>query len=151
PSLIAQANGMIRIADDDPLVLSGSGPRPALSGSVTFDRFSVLPRYARRELTFNRGSIDLSTATAGEHRTYTLAIGGVDGSLDDGQLSNIKGSLELRDGELAKASLQLDATTIPYRIPGTLDLTVTLSGMVITLDGPTANWKVGGIVTVVDG
>jgi hypothetical protein len=149
PAYVAQANGLIAI--DGQLVLSGTGPRPALSGTLLFDRFSIIPRGVRRELTFNRGNIDLTTETAGDHRTYRFDIDDVNGTLDDGKLSNIYGFLQVRDGELTQASLHIDANSIPFRIPQTLDVALTLSDVSVTLDSPNSNWRVRGIITVVDG
>ncbi|HEY0480157.1 MAG TPA: translocation/assembly module TamB domain-containing protein [Kofleriaceae bacterium] len=149
PSVVAQADGLIDI--DGQLVLSGTGPRPALSGTLVFDRFSIIPRGVRRELTFRSGSIELGTETAGDHRTYTLDIADVGGTLDDGQLSNIHGLLRIRDGDLVQAALGLDANSVPFRIPQTLDLVVSARDVWLTLDAPGANWRVYGTVTVVDG
>ncbi|HEY0986773.1 MAG TPA: translocation/assembly module TamB domain-containing protein [Kofleriaceae bacterium] len=149
PAYVAQANGLIAI--DGQLVLSGTGSQPAVSGTLNFDRFSVIPRGVRRELTFNRGSIDITTEAVADHRTYQLDLDDVTGTLDDGKLSNIYGFLQLRDGELSRASLHLDANSIPFRVPQTLDLSLTLSDISITLDSPGSNWRVRGTVTVVDG
>jgi hypothetical protein len=149
PNLVAQANGLIAI--DGELRLLGSGPRPTLDGTLKFDRFSFIPRGVRRELAFNTGTIEIGTLTAGDHPTYTFDIANVNGTLDDGQLQNIAGSLQVRNGQLVQAGLRLDATSIPFRIPQTLDLVVSASNVSITLDSPTSSWKVLGTVTVVDG
>ena len=149
PNLVAQADGLIDI--DGQLVLSGTGSRPALSGTLAFDRFSIIPRGVRRELMFRSGSLELGTETSGDHRTYTVDIADVSGTLDDGQLSNIHGALRVRDGALVQATLGLDANNIPFRIPQTLDLVVSARDVWLTLDAPGANWKVYGTVTVVDG
>ncbi|TMQ11536.1 MAG: hypothetical protein E6J90_34490 [Deltaproteobacteria bacterium] len=149
PNLVAQADGLIDI--EGQLVLSGTGPRPALAGTLVFDNFSIIPRGVRRELTFRRGNLELGTDTSEQPWTYTLDIAGVNGTLDDGQLSNIAGSLKLRNGELIYASLGLDATSIPFRIPQTLDLVLSASDVRLTLDSPRANWRVTGTVMVVDG
>jgi hypothetical protein len=105
----------------------------------------------RRELSFNTGTVEIGTESTAEHRSYNFDIADVNGALDDGQLSNISGSLRVRDGELAQADLWLDATSIPFRIPQTLDLVLSASGVRLTLDSPTATWKVRGAITVVDG
>jgi len=149
PNLVAQANGLIAI--DGELRLLGSGPRPTLDGTLAFDHFSMIPRGVRRELAFNKGTIDITTDTSGDRRTYKLDIANVGGALDDGKLSNIGGKLQIRNGELVYADLSLDANGIPFRIPQTLDLSVTASRVNITLPNPTSNWKVSGDVTVVDG
>ncbi len=149
PNLVAQANGLVTI--DGQLVLSGTGPRPALSGGLEFDHFSIIPRGGRRELSFNGGSVDIGTETSGDHWTYKFEISDVNGSIDDGQLSNISGLLLVRDGELAQADVWLDANSVPFRIPQTLDLVVSANNVRLTLDGPTSTWRVTGTVTVVDG
>jgi hypothetical protein len=149
PTRVAQANGLIDI--DGQLVLSGTGPAPAVSGTLSFDHFSLIPRGVRRELTFLDGSLDINTEAAGDRRTYTVDIDGVNGTIDDGQLSAISGSLRVRDGELIKASVRLDASSIPFRIPQTLDLVLSARGVAITLDSPAANWKVTGDITLIDG
>jgi hypothetical protein len=149
PQVFAQANGLVEI--DGPLVLSGTGRLPAVTGSLLLDHFSLIPRGVRRELTFTTGSIDITTEASTDHRTYTVALEDVRGSIDDGQLSNIRGSLSVRDGQLAKAWLQVNAAGIPFRIPQTLDLVLTANAVTITLDNPTANWRVTGDITVVDG
>jgi hypothetical protein len=150
PTLVAQADGLIDI--DGQLVLSGTGARPALQGTLAFDNFSVIPRGVRRELTFRRGSLELGSDLVGGRRLYTVDIADVNGTLDDGQLSNITGKLQIRDdGKLMLARLSLDATSIPFRVPQTLDLVLSASDVRLTLDGPNANWKVNGTVTVVDG
>jgi hypothetical protein len=152
PTLVAQASGLIDIDGD--LVLSGTGPRPAVSGLLQFDRdyhVSIIPRGVHRELSFHTGSLDIDTDTSADRRVYKLNIADVAGTLDDGQLSNIAGSLRMRDGELISAKLYLDATGIPFRLPQTLDLVVSATGIQIAFDGPGSNWKVDGTVTVIDG
>ena len=90
----------------------------------------------------HEGAIDLSTD---ERRTYLLEISGVNCTLDDGHLSNIGGSIRLRDGELTQASFHLDATSIPFRLPQTLDLVVSASKRVsvVTAISPRARspWR----------
>ncbi|HEX2687231.1 MAG TPA: translocation/assembly module TamB domain-containing protein [Kofleriaceae bacterium] len=173
PNRVAQANGLLNI--DGQLVLSGNGATPALLGALSFDHFSIIPRGVRRELSFRSGSIeigtlagdarrgsrhivscggetiDVSTGAADDHPTYTLEISEVNGAIDDGQLSNIRGLLHIHDGELVQSDLCLDATSIPFRIPQTLDLVVSASNVELRLDTPTSSWKVTGMVTVVDG
>jgi hypothetical protein len=149
PTVFAQANGLVEI--DGPLVLSGTGSLPAVTGSLLFDHFSLIPRGVRREIVLVGGGIDITTEATGDHRAYEFEIADVRGSIDDGQLSNVNGSLSVRDGQLARASLQLDATSIPFRIPQTLDLVLTATGVTLALDSPTANWKVTGDIAVVDG
>ncbi|HEX7842264.1 MAG TPA: translocation/assembly module TamB domain-containing protein, partial [Kofleriaceae bacterium] len=149
PNLVAQADGLIDI--DGQLVLSGTGPRPELTGTLAFDRFSIIPRGVRRELTFRTGSLELGTEAPGGHRTYTLDIADVSGTLDEGKLSNIGGKLQIQDGALSYAQLRLDATSIPFRIPQTLDLVLSANDVELKLDSPHDNWKVQGTIQVIDG
>lgn len=150
PAKIAQASGAVTIgppscASDDPneaapetcgaLTLTGKGPLPLIDGTLSFggrDGLRIIPRAGlRRELTFDRGSIDIRTdVTPDEHRTYTIDIGDVYGegfgatmSIDQGEVSRIEGQIQLVDGA-PSAHVTLDASNIPMRIPGTLDLTL---------------------------
>ncbi|MGN6110843.1 MAG: hypothetical protein ACTHU0_37420, partial [Kofleriaceae bacterium] len=85
PGLVSSASGLARIDGD--LLLTGTGARPTISGTLVFDpvpacrqgaptapdgtecrpagevqrSFALIPRGVRRELTFTRGSIDLET------------------------------------------------------------------------------------------
>jgi hypothetical protein len=153
PNFVAQADGLIDI--DGQLVLSGKGAEPAVQGTLAFDQFSISPRGVHREIALREGTIDISTTVVtnagGDHRTYALAMSGVHGTLDDGQLSNIAGGLKITDGTLASAQLRIDATSLPYRIPQTLDLVLSVTGMSITYGGPGTNWRVEGGIRVIDG
>jgi hypothetical protein len=151
PTYVAQASGMIKIEADDPLLLSGTGSRPALSGTLTFDRLALLPRGVHRELMFSAGTIDITTDAAGNDLTYNLAVADVAGALDEGRLSDVSGTLRVRNGELVHANLHLDAENIPFRIPQTLDLSLSATDVAISRDGPSAAWRVRGAITVVDG
>jgi hypothetical protein len=149
PAAVSQANGLIAI--EDQLLLSGPGLRPSLSGTLAFDHFSLALRGLHRELAFNTGTVDLTTEATGEHATYALELAGINGALDEGQLSNIAGTLEIRDGQIARARVRLDATSLPFRVPQVLDLVVSATGIEIVRDDPASSWRVGGTITVIDG
>lgn len=157
PDKISQAGGLAAIDGD--LILSGKGKLPLVSGTLVFDTtgtdrpFSLIPRGVRRELSFNRGSIDIETrVSSGNHRTYELAINDVRGSIDgEGSLSNINGKVEFLDNTLSNLAVKLDADNIPFKVPGTLDLV--LSARDISIDKPEgANaLSIGGSVAMIDG
>ncbi|HEX8114222.1 MAG TPA: translocation/assembly module TamB domain-containing protein, partial [Kofleriaceae bacterium] len=150
PNLVAQADGLIDI--DDQLQLTGKGPLPAVQGALLFDKadpLSLIPRGVRRELTFRDGKIEIETSD--EQRTYTIGIAGVEGTIDDGKLTNIRGTLKIQNGDLASASLRLSADSIPFHIPQTLDLLLSASDIRVTLDDKAAPWRVKGTLRVIDG
>ncbi|MDB4963800.1 MAG: hypothetical protein JWP01_3799 [Myxococcales bacterium] len=159
PGLVSQAGGLATIDGD--LILSGKGQLPLVSGSLIFDPpadhtntrpISLIPRGVRRELSFSRGSIDIETTATGTHRTYELVINDLLGSIDgEGTLSNINGTVELRDGVLTSLRASLDADNIPFRIPGTLDLVISARNVELTKPTENANLDVRGNVSIIDG
>jgi hypothetical protein len=168
PSVFAQTDGLIDI--DGALNFTGKGAKPVINGSLLFDHLSAIPRAVHRELTLQShldanddanqyGSLDISTVddaghqldNAGDHPTYKFDIDRLGGTLDDGRLANIGGTLQLRDGEVIKAEVGLDATSIPFRIPGTLDLSISISNAQISLASKDADWQVTGTIAIVDG
>ncbi len=152
PSFVSQADGLIAIDPGDPIILSGDGASPSLSGTLLFDHFSIFPRGVRRELTFASGSIEINTDLgADKNRAYTVTIADVTGALEDGKLSNIGGTFRIKNGAVERASLRLNASSIPFHVPQTLDLTLSASNIELALDAPGAPWRVTGTVSVVDG
>ena len=160
PNAVAAASGLARI--DGALVLSGHGALPQVTGTITFDPaegerpapFTVSPRGARREVALLGGSIDIATKVAGDHHTYTLAIDDnpLTASIDgDGKLENIRGHLTLLDGTTTEAALQLDAENLPFRIPGSLDLTASARDIQIELLPGRAAWSVRGGISIING
>ena len=125
PTIVAQASGLAIIGEDR-LRLYGKGPRPLVAGSVSFEPgqpLSVLARGIHREVSFSRGSLDISTVVTGEHRTIAVAFDGIGGKIDnEGLLERIDGEIQITDGAIAKAQLELDAESIPFNVPETLDL-----------------------------
>lgn len=161
PDLVSQAGGLATIDGD--LILSGTGVLPQISGTLVFDQpavqagqrvrsIALIPRGVRRELAFNHGSIDIETQASGEHRTYTLDINDVRGSIDgEGTLSAINGRIELHDGELTSLRVGLDADNIPMRIPGKLDLVLSARNVEFEKGGPSSNLQISGNVAIIDG
>ena len=177
PSLVSQASGLARIQGD--LLLTGTGPRPTIAGTLVFDPpplcpsnpddrarsdgdcrepgeqprpITVIPRGLRRELAITNGSIDIDTVTANDRRTYTIKVNQVTTTIDgDGTISGIDGQAELRDGALTLLDLSLDAEDIPFRIPGKLDLVLSASNVSIKKANETADFDVGGTITIIDG
>lgn len=159
PDMVSQAGGLAAIDGD--LILSGKGTLPQISGSLVFDPpadgslrpISVLPRGVRREIALTRGSVDIETSLGGGgQRTYTISINGVQASIDgEGQVSGITGQVELRDGVLTSLGIGMDANNIPFRIPGTLDLTIAARDVSLTLASETAPLEVRGNISIIDG
>ena len=155
PDLVSQAGGLATIEGD--LILSGKGTLPLISGTLAFDAgrgrpISVIPRGVRREIALTRGSIDIETVERGANRAYTLDINGLVASIDgEGALTNINGSIELRDGTLTSLRASLDADNIPFRIPGTLDLVVSARDVFLDKQSEQAELEVRGNVSIIDG
>ncbi len=173
PSSVSQASGVATIGDDA-IRLWGKGPRPLIAGSLTFDSaepVAVLPRGVRRELSFSRGAIEIVTCAGNlppeqqdqscrdvavsqtgalDQRVYRLGLSGIGGKIDnEGQLTSVDGSIQVRDGEVAAVSVTVDAESIPFRIPGTLDLVLSLKNIGLELAG--GDWTATGAVSVVSG
>ena len=160
PNAFSAASGLATI--DGSLSLSGHGALPEVNGSVSFDPakdvratpLSVIPRGVRKEIELLGGSIDISTASAGEHRTYTLKIADnpLTASFDgEGKLLNIVGAIVLADGVPVSARLGLDAENIPFRQPGTLDLIVSAKDISLELPAGASAWHARGDVSIVSG
>ena len=166
PGAIAQASGFARI--DGAIELTGAGALPAVHGRVTFSPpekatqrppLSVVPRGVRRELSIIQGSLDLTTDDTGGQRSYVPLVDEnhmlelrIDG---EGRIEKLHGNAHFTDGHLETAEIHLDADNVPFRIPGTLDLTIALND--IELDYQDDTWSAGGpdgtqgTVTIVSG
>lgn len=156
PNAIAQATGLATIGEDR-IRLYGRGARPLIAGSLTFDAaqpLSVLPRGLPHEISFTRGSVDISTIITGDHRTTAFELDEVGGKVDnEGLLERIDGTLELTDSALTKAQLELDADSLAFDKRDVLNLVVSLKGISISLANEqwhVSNGQQGGI-TVVSG
>ncbi|HTL39125.1 MAG TPA: translocation/assembly module TamB domain-containing protein [Kofleriaceae bacterium] len=158
PSKIASATGLARIDG----TLSGEGTLPLIDAQLTFDPeegsraqpIAMVPRGVRRELSMLSGVIDITTRESGTHRTYTVDFR--DNPLtmtidNEGKVDNIRGRIVLTDGKLDFADLSLDAESIPYRVPGTLDLILSAKNVHLELPSATAAWKGSGSIAIVNG
>ncbi len=155
PSVASQATGVATIAEDGPILLSGKGALPLVSGRLTFGGahpIGVTPRGVAHELALTNGTLEVTTTTEGDHRTYDVDIASVYGTVDGaGKLDDITGELILRDGTLAHASVQLSASGVPFKIPGTLELLLSARAVTLDLADERAAWVVGGAVTIQSG
>ena len=182
PSYVSAASGLARIDGD--LMLTGTGPQPAISGTLVFDplprcpadavredgvwttpdgdecrppgeqprAFAIIPRGLRRELAITRGTIDIDSTAAGDHRTYRITLNDLRTTIDgEGSLSAIRGRVELRDGELTRLDVGLNANDIPFRIPGTLDLVVSARNIRIEKASEQEELEIRGNVSIIDG
>jgi hypothetical protein len=160
PNAVAQASGLAHI--DGALSLFGRGALPLVTGNVSFNPdesqrlapFSVSPRGARREVSLLGGSIDIATKLTGDHRTYTLAIDDdpLTASIDgDGKIENIRGHIVLDNGTPTEAAIQLDAENLPFRIPGSLDLTVSARDVELELLPGRSAWSARGSISIISG
>ncbi len=173
PTAVSQASGVATIGDDA-IRLWGKGPRPLIAGSLSFDGdqpVTVLPRGLRHELAFSRGTVEITTCGGnlapadqdpdctgavqgvqvyGDHRAYRIAVSDVGGKYDnEGLITSVSGAVALRDGELSAVDMSLDAENVPFRIPGSLDLVVSMKGIGVSYDGD--QWRARGAVSIVSG
>lgn len=161
PKSVSQASGLARI--DGALTLFGHGTLPQIGGTLTFDPdegekspnpFSLSPRGVSREVNILGGSIDLATRVDGDHRTYSLEIAenpltmSIDG---EGKIENIRGYVNLRDGGLQSARLDLDAENLPYKKADTFDLLFSAKDVSLELPSSTSAWIARGNVSIVSG
>jgi len=157
PGAVAQAGGLATIDGD--LILTGKGLYPLVSGTILFDNagrgrpIAVVPRGVPREIKLERGSLEIETVETGARRTYVIAMNEVGGEIGgEGTLDNIDGRLELRgDGTLTALDVSLDADNVPFRIPGTLDVTLSARGVEIEKHGETGVLAMRGNISVIDG
>jgi len=160
PNAVAQASGLARI--DGALELSGKGPLPQITGTITFDPddtqrqapLSISPRGARHEIALLAGSIDIATKLVGDHRTYSLAVDSdpITASIDgDGKLDDIRGHVVIDNGVPLEATIDLDAENVPFRIPGSLNLVVSARDVELELLQGRSAWSARGNISLISG
>jgi translocation and assembly module TamB len=156
PGAVSQASGLATIDGD--LILSGKGIMPLVSGTILFDTpaqgrpIAVVPRGVGREIKLDRGSLDIETVANGDRRTYVLAMQQIGGEIGgEGRLSNIAGELHVQDGELTTLDVALDADNVPFRLPGTLDLTLSARNIQIDKAGENGALSMRGNISIIDG
>lgn len=157
PQKISQASGLAII--DQSASLNGIGWLPQISATLLFDPerpLTIIPRGFRRELTLQDGTLDLESGPpVGISRTYEITFNDVSGAIDsEGTVSNLSGSVAILDARPAdpihEADLRLDVDSIPFRVPGTLDLLLTGRNLHLTRE-PGRPLHGEGIVEVVNG
>ena len=127
PEQLAQASGIAELHLD--ATKRASSPM-SINGDLAFDTkrpFVLMPRGLRRELILTGGEISFTEKA--------VKLEKVQGSIDDeGLISNLSGTLTLRDGKLAVAHVSLDADGIPFRVPHELDLVIGASPLKVDWD-----------------
>ncbi|MCW5804486.1 MAG: translocation/assembly module TamB domain-containing protein [Deltaproteobacteria bacterium] len=144
PGAVSQAGGVAFIDGD--IQLTGRGPRPMIEGTILFPRdvcpagakempdgspcrraderpLSITPRGVRKEVELESGFVEIGTTTSGARHTYGVWLGAITAKIaGEGKITDITGSFELRDGTVSGLDVTMAATSIPFKLPGTLDL-----------------------------
>jgi hypothetical protein len=120
---------------------------------------AIIPRGLRRELAFTRGRLEIDTGA--DQATYTIALGDrgdesarenvrvvIDG---ESSIDAARGEVVLRDGAIALLDVRLNASRLPFRIPGTLDLDVSAAGIALVRRGAASPLEISGEVSIVEG
>lgn len=181
PGLVSSASGLARIEGDLLLSGTGARPTiagaivfdpppPCAPGAATAPDgtecrapgelprpIALIPRGVGRELSFTRGRIEIETTD--DQRGYRLTIGdrrdpaaNVRASIGgEGSFDNISGTVLLEGGALTELDVTLDVKNIPFRVPGTLDLVVSATGIWLSKQGEHGKLGVHGTVTIIDG
>lgn len=154
PQAVSQAGGLATI--DQSLSIIGKGEKPSFSGTLLFDPsqpLSVIPRGVRREISLRGGTLEIDTdVSTGILPTYHLAFDDVTASIDgEGTLDHVNGDLKIRDGKPVEADVGLDVSSIPFRVPGTLDLLLTGNDLRLRFAPGARAWQAEGTVEIVNG
>lgn len=154
PKAFSQASGVAFIEDN--LLLSGRGRWPAITGTITFNAkqpFAFMPRGLRRELALHAGTVNIgSVSTPTGRMLYTIELDQLAATIDrEGRLRNINGEIDLDDFSLASADIMVDAQSVPFRVPGTMDLAISGENLHMLLPSASAPWQFSGAIAVVDG
>jgi hypothetical protein len=131
------------------IALQGAGLQPDINGSVEFSAdtpLTIVPRGVRREIALTGGSVSFSD--------QLIAIGGDSGPLtgtidDEGFIERLEGEIGLERWRPVDVDVEIDASGLPVRIPGTLELTVNLRR--VRFVGGADGLDVGGVIEVPDG
>ncbi len=180
PGLVSSASGLARIEGDlllsgrgsrptiagaivfDPPPTCAPGQAAAPDGTECrppgeLPRYlALIPRGVGRELSFKRGRVEIETLE--DDRGYRLVIGDeTDPSSNlhvsiggEGDLENIRGEVVLAGGKLAELEVRLEAKNIPFRVPGTLDLVLTSTGILLKQEEG-GKLSVNGQISIIDG
>jgi hypothetical protein len=181
PGLVSSASGLARIEGDlllsgtgprpmvagailfDPPPVCAPGKTTAPDGTECRPPgelarpLALIPRGVGRELSFTRGRIEIETTE--DQRGYKLTIGdrrdpseNVRASIGgEGAFENISGSVLFTNGALTDLDVTLEVKNIPFRIPGTLDLALSSTGIWLSKQGEHGKLGVNGTITIIDG
>ncbi|MBK7535105.1 MAG: translocation/assembly module TamB domain-containing protein [Myxococcales bacterium] len=157
PQAISQASGVATI---EWAAIQGKGVWPPLSATLSFDPaapLSIIPRALPREVSFRSGGLSISSSSADSSSnsgipTYDIEIEDVSAVIDgEGILSNVSGSVTIRDLKPVAASVRLDVDEIPFRVPSTLDLLLTGRGLSVRYSKDDRTLRADGAVEIVNG
>jgi len=181
PGAVSSASGLARIEGDLLLSGKGAlptvagaivfDPPPVCVGDATTApdgtdcrrpgelprSLALIPRGVGRELSLTRGRIEIETTTnqgglkltIGDRRDATANVRASIGG--EGAFDNISGTILLTNGALTELDVTLDIKDIPFRVPGTLDLVLSSTGLWIVKQGQHGKLGVNGNITIIDG
>jgi hypothetical protein len=120
---------------------------------------TIIPRYLQHEIALAGGTIGLETETVNDQRIYKLSVlSDIKMSIDgEGSVMvRADGSAELRDGNIAKLFLSVDADNLNYKPPGgKINLTLSATGVTISRPDAKSNLQISnrqsGGITITDG
>jgi hypothetical protein len=181
PGLVSSASGLARIEGDLLLSGTGPRPKiagvivfdpppPCARGQTAASDgtecrppgelaqpLALIPRGVGRELSITRGRVEIETTedlggyelTIGDRRdpdaNVRASIGG------EGAFENIRGKLLFAGGTLTELDVSLEVKNIPFRVPGTLDLVLSSTGIWLSKRGEHGKLGVTGTITIIDG
>ncbi len=142
PKVFSTASGLANLS----LSLHGFGAVPNIDGSLRFDDkrpLSISPRGVGHELTLNRGTVTFTD--------QDVELDGVRGWIDDeGRITDMSGVVGLENWQPVDVDVSVSATTLPFRVPDQLDLTLNLHNLRLVGEEATG-LDVLGTVEIVDG
>ena len=154
PKSISQASGVATI--DDSILLTGQGALPQIEATITFNDkhpLAIIPRGVPREIAMAGGGLTISSKTsAGGNRSYSITLDDVASNIDgEGRLRNIRGEVDIADGGIAGADITAVAQSLPFRVPGSLDLSLSSDNLRALKSSAKDPWQFEGNIAVVNG
>ncbi len=123
----------------------GSGLTPNINGTLAFSQdhpLTFTPRGLRREILLDRGSVNFTD--------QLVELEQIGGTIDDsGVLTDLSGTLSIQDWQPVGLDIRVNAQTIPFRIPRTLELDADLDGLRIVSKG--SQLEIAGRIDIIDG
>ncbi len=105
---------------------------------------SVTPRGLRRSITLTDGSVSFTDSEVSFDSIATLFD-------DEGKIVLRDGIVRIKNKQLDKLDVTLDATSVPFRIAKQIDLSISAENIRISGDARTLDIGGGGVVEIVDG